>query len=564
MVFALLHGGAASVNVPPIPSLFGVGGSVTLGLPVSSFTLLPFIVLLVAARYIAQRGQTAGIFATATALSYAVIVGLLAALGSGSVASGDGITAEFAADPLSTAMRALLLAGLGAMLGAAVPHGPLLPTRVRQVIRGSLVAIGFSAGLTLLLAVSVVLTSLPEADAPGQQLTDWPPLDSESAPIGDALAFLDDALALLGGLIALLPWALGTLWLLAHGVPVGFQDASSLRELPLIGPALADVPLRLSLLGTWPWGAAWRLLLLGPVVGLVLGGMLATQGAPRTDRWWQGALIAVPYTLIAVLVTLFARLTAELTLAGATLSITLGASLPWLLFLFPVGGAFGALGGYLVKDGGTVPAAHPRRTFLLTGIIGATVLLLSLPGLMVFGLSANRDLIGSSIPGGGSTLEPPSPKAVSTQGESAPAAKSEEPLVEAPPSDSESSRVEQPEAERQPVGMGETVTVGGVEWLVDNARRENRIRAQSRDVLQGDFMIVKFDLANNSDERVTLNPSSLGLIGGKDAGSRSCPICPATYRQTATRSHNRSILGLLWRAGRCLASSLGPLAFGSK
>ena len=333
--------------------------------------------------------------------------------------------------------------------------------------------------------------------------------------MAEALTFLDDALAFLGVLIALLPWALGTLWLLAHGVPVGFQDVSSLSELPLVGPALADVPLRVSLLGTWPWGAAWRLLLLGPIVGFVVGGMLATRGAPPKERWWQGALVALPHALIAVLVALFARLAADLTLAGATLSITLGASLPWLLFLLPVGGALGALGGYLVKDGEPVPAAHPRRTFLLTGIIGATVLLLSLPSLIVFGSLANRDLVGSSIPGSGSPLDPPPPKAVSTQGESAAAAESEGPVFEAPPSDSESSQVEQPEAERQPVVTGETVTVGDVEWTVDNARRENRIRAQSRDVLRGDFVIVNFNLTNNSDEQVTLNPSSLGLIGGQ-------------------------------------------------
>jgi hypothetical protein len=209
----LLHGGAASVNVPPIPSLFGIGGSATLGLPVSSFALFPFIVLLVTARYVAQRAHTAGIFASAMALAYAVIVGLLAALGSGSVASGDEITIEFAADPISTAMRALLLAGLGATLGAAVSHGPLLPTRVRQVIWGSLVAIGISVGLTLLLAASVVLTSLLGADGPGQQATDWPSLDSESGTMAEALTFLDDALAFLGVLIALLP---------GPSVPCGF------------------------------------------------------------------------------------------------------------------------------------------------------------------------------------------------------------------------------------------------------------------------------------------------------------------------------------------------------
>ncbi len=515
VVFALLHGGAASVTVPPIPSLFGLGGAADLGLPVSSFALLPFIVLLVSSRYVARQAQTAGIFALATAFSYTIIVGLFAALGNASVATAEGVEIEFAADPISTAIGAFLWAGLGAMFGAAVAHGPLLPARVRQVVRGSLVAIGISVGLTLLLAaIAMAVTLLLGDDGPGQPPTDLPPLNSESASTGETLALLDDVLAFLGALIALLPWILGSLWLLAHGVPVGFQDASSLTQLPLVGPALADAPLRVSLLGTWPWGATWRLLLLAPIGGLIVGGRLATRGAPRTDRWWQGALVAVPYTLIAVLVAFLTRLTADLTLAGATLSITLGASLPWVLLLLPVSGALGALGGYIAKDGGEVAPARPRLTFLLTGIISATILLLSLPGLMVSGSSANQDLVGSSIPDTDFPLEPPPPEATSTQGEIASPAR-KNPDLKTPSRKSRSSPSKQPDAGGQPVGIGEPVTVGDMEWIVNSTRREARIRAQSREVLQGDFIIVNFDITNNSDEQMQLNPSSLGLVGSQ-------------------------------------------------
>jgi hypothetical protein len=513
VVFALLHGGGASLTVPPIPSLLGLGGSAELGLPVSSFALLPFVVLLVTSRYVAQRAQTAYIFALATALSYAVIVGLFAALGSGSVEAGEGVNVEFAADPVSAAMRALIWAGIGAMLGAAVPHGPLLPVRVRQVIQGSLAAIGLSVGLTLLLTVIAALVSLLGGDGSWQQATDWSPLDSESAPEGGAAASLGNALAFFGAMVALLPSALGTLWLLAHGVPVGFQDTSSLSQLPLIGPALADMPLRVSLLGTWPWGASWRLLLLGPVVGLVVGGMLATQGSPRTDRWWQGALVAVPYALIALLVAFFARLTADLTLAVATLSVTLGASLPWLLLLLPVGGALGALGGYVVRDrGNEVWAARPRLTFLLTGIICATVLLLSLPSLMVSGPPVSEDLASSSTPVADSPLEPPLPEAVPTNGENIGPEKLD---FEEPRKDSKSSPPEQPQAERQPVGIGEPVNVGDMEWVVTEARRDSQITPESGEVQQGDFMVVNFALTNNSDEQVRLYPSFFGLIGSQ-------------------------------------------------
>ena len=42
-LFALLHGGGASVDVPPMPALLGIGGSVRLGLPTTSFALIPFL-----------------------------------------------------------------------------------------------------------------------------------------------------------------------------------------------------------------------------------------------------------------------------------------------------------------------------------------------------------------------------------------------------------------------------------------------------------------------------------------------------------------------------------------
>jgi hypothetical protein len=75
----------------------------------------------------------------------------------------------------------------------------------------------------------------------------------------------------------LIPAGVGTLWLLAHGLPVGLQNAPDLSAVPLVGEALKDVKLSASLLGNWPGAGAWRLLLLAPVVGLVLEGP-----SPRT------------------------------------------------------------------------------------------------------------------------------------------------------------------------------------------------------------------------------------------------------------------------------------------
>ncbi len=73
-------------------------------------------------------------------------------------------------------------------------------------------------------------------------------------------------------MFALLPAGVGALWHLAHGLPVGLQNAPDLSAVPLVGQALKDMKLSASLLGDWPFSGTWRLLLLAPVVGLVLGG----------------------------------------------------------------------------------------------------------------------------------------------------------------------------------------------------------------------------------------------------------------------------------------------------
>src|SRR5215211_2424172 len=305
VVFSLVHGGAFSVSVPPSPSLLGIGGSFLLGLPPTSFALLPFVALLVLGRFVARRTESTLLFACATAITYALVVGLLAALGSVSVASGadeGATTIWYAADPLSAGWRAFLLALVGALLGAAVAHGPLLPERLRQVLRGAFAAIGISLVVTVLLAV--VLMVVQGAEAPTQQVADSQAtqLVREDSPIGEALAGV-------GALFALLPAILGTLWLFAHGLPMGLQGAQDLASVPLIGQALSGAPLQVSLLGNWPGGNAWRLLLLGPVIGLVAGGMLAARGAPQNERWWQGALVAVPYATFAFLIAVLFRIT---------------------------------------------------------------------------------------------------------------------------------------------------------------------------------------------------------------------------------------------------------------
>ena len=392
VIFSLIHGGALWANVPAGPSLFGIGGSLELGLPVTSLALLPFVALLGLARVAARRIETTVFFACITAATYAVVVSLLAVLSTASIeGAGQGAAAEVAADPLSTAWRAFLLAILAAFLGAAVSHGPLLPVRLRQVIRGALAAVGISLAITLLLAV-ILFVAQTGGDAGTQQLPQGLPTQSAQ---GDSST--GGPLAAVGILFALLPAVLGTLWLFAHGLPMGLQGAQDLATVPLIGPALADIPLRVSLLGHWPGGNAWRLLLLGPMVGLVAGGMLAARGAPRNERWWQGALTVIPYAAFAALAAVLCRITAELSIAALSLDLAFGTSLPWLFALLPAGGALGALGGVLAK-GETVWGANPRRTFLATAIVSAIVLVISLPGVLALPSTGTSELAGSNLP----------------------------------------------------------------------------------------------------------------------------------------------------------------------
>jgi hypothetical protein len=403
VVFSLVHGGAFSVSVPPGPSLLGIGGSLWLGLPPTSFALLPFVALLALGRIVARWTRTAILFACSAAVTYALVVGVLAAVGAASFEGTDGgATVDFAADPFSAAWRAFLLAGIGALLGAVAVHGSLLPARIRQVVRGAFTAIGISLVVTVLLAV--ILTIVQGADAPTQQVADGQAtqLVREDSPAGRALGGI-------GVLFALLPALFGTLWLFAHGLPMGLQGAEDFANIPLIGGALADAPLQVSLLGNWPGGNAWLLLLLGPVLGFVVGGMLAARGAPPNERWWQGALIAVPYTAFAALVAVLFRIAAEISVSALTLDLALGASLPWLLALLPVGGALGALGG-LLAGRGVVWAANPRLAFLATTVLSTVLVVGSLPSALALQPQETPELLGSTSPAFKLPEAPPDPE----------------------------------------------------------------------------------------------------------------------------------------------------------
>ena len=377
VLYALIHGGAASLDVPPIPAFFGIGGSLRLGLPISSFALLPFLVLLVGSRFLVSRARSSIPFAAATILSYSLLVGVIAALGSTLVEGGEGTSVSLSAAPFSAALWSLLWALLGTTLGVTASRGPLLPAHMRQVAWGGLWAVGVSTVLALVLTLILALiqqaTGAQGPGVPAQQI----PGDL-GQPVAPGEAGVEGALAGIGGLFTLLPMALGMLWLLANGVPVGLQNVPDLSQIPLVGPELADATLRASLVGAWPLWAGWRLLLLAPVIGLLVGGMVASRGASSNERWWRGALVAIPYTAIALLVALMVGITANITIMGGEVDVAFGASLPWLVLLLPAGAILGALGSFLAREGASgVP--RPRRTFLAAAAASSVLLLGSLP-----------------------------------------------------------------------------------------------------------------------------------------------------------------------------------------
>lgn len=373
--FVLLHGGGADVEVPPIEALFGIGGSFAVDPPLTSLALLPFLVFLLLGWMNARRESVSWGFVGSASLVYGVLLALLSLIASASVEVSPSVTANISASPVSAGIWGFLLAGAGAALGVSGARGPLLGEDARRVVTGGFVALGTSVGVAVALAVILSLVSGAGEGSGASQ----PGLGQEfgtpslGATTGGDLASLG---ALVGGIFALLPAAVGGLWLLANGIPIGFQNAPDLSSIPVVGEALQGIPLKLGLLGEWPLGGEWRLLLAAPIAGLLLGGFVAGRGA--SNSLIRGALVAVPYALMAVLIIALTRASAGVSVAAVNVDVSFGASYAWTLLLVPVGALFGAMGGFLGKSG-MVPASRPMRAMTISGVAGLVVLLLTLP-----------------------------------------------------------------------------------------------------------------------------------------------------------------------------------------
>jgi outer membrane biosynthesis protein TonB len=383
--FVAAHGGALFAKVPPVPELLGIGGSLKIDPPTTSIALLPFVLLLVGSWVLSRRERSFVVFALVATVCYSFILAVVALLSRATLSAGEGTEITFSATPLSAALHGLLIAGLGTLVGLVAARGPFLPDRARQVLRGALVAVGISVILAMLLAMLVLAgTAVPDNPLEGlRQDGDSQPSenaqpDGSRASDGGVRDTISGVAAAIGGVFALLPAGVGTLWLLAHGLPVGLQNAPDLSGIPLVGEALKDVKLSASLLGHWPFAGTWRLLLLAPVVGLVLGGAVAAHDAPPSHRWRYGALIAIPYTTIVLLTAILASLSVSLSVAGLDLDVAFGASLAWTLLVMPVAAGLGAAGALLARRG-SIPAPHPQWVGVITACACSVLLLGTLP-----------------------------------------------------------------------------------------------------------------------------------------------------------------------------------------
>jgi hypothetical protein len=99
-------------NVPPVPALFGIGGSMKIDPPIASIAALPFVLILTGSWVLSRRERTFVVFALVAPVCYSLILAVLALLFR-VTSAGKGAEITVSALPLSAALHGLLVAGLG-------------------------------------------------------------------------------------------------------------------------------------------------------------------------------------------------------------------------------------------------------------------------------------------------------------------------------------------------------------------------------------------------------------------------------------------------------------------
>ena len=460
--FALAHGGAVSASAElalsslpdatlgflGLQGMEDLGGYARLGLPLSSLVLLPLVGAVAAGWLVRNRVRNLAAFVLISALVYAIMVFVAALIGTVTLDIGDlaarlgedpseyeseavarAFSFRYGPGPFSAAAWGFLWFAFGITLGSSSGVSERLssiPPLGRRLLLGTVAAVAVSVLLTVVMVVvGVVLSTVTGGGASGA------PEDAfaESGGFGGALTAIFV-------LFLALPALVGNLWLFAHGVPLGYSQEPDFSSVPFVSEALAGTPLSASLIGAGDFSVAWRLLLLAPVVGLVVGGIVTARRAPAPGRWWNAALVAVPYSATAIIAAALFNASAGVNFTGVSdllpilsqfvpvaglaaepiggiaeegLQMSVGAHAAWMLLYLPLGAAFAAAGGLalagrggldqvqastegareagsraLAWGAGNLPRSIPRPVLLATGGLGV-LLVGGLAASIVFG-----------------------------------------------------------------------------------------------------------------------------------------------------------------------------------
>ncbi len=73
------------------------------------------------------------------------------------------------------------------------------------------------------------------------------------------------------------------------------------------------------------------------------------------------------------------------------------------------------------------------------------------------------------------------------------------------------------DSEAPAVGLGEALTVGDAEWVINSAVQTDQLQSQfGGPAAQGNYVVVDFTFVNNTGEAVNLGQGSMTLIDSQD------------------------------------------------
>lgn len=79
------------------------------------------------------------------------------------------------------------------------------------------------------------------------------------------------------------------------------------------------------------------------------------------------------------------------------------------------------------------------------------------------------------------------------------------------------------EAAAPEAGIGEPLRVGGVTWVVEDAKKVTELTSSYDKPIQGDFVIVNFTFTNEGSEAATLDTASMTLVDSEGRRNEADP-----------------------------------------